>query len=189
VIFAFAVAIVVHVEPSSEAEADIEREGADERTCPIAARLEHRRQRFGVCRKSESCVLTDAVMKRVAAGENVGVRRQCDDRRGMRVREADAVRREPVDPRRRDGLVPVRADGVGAQRVDRNQENVPQWFVPGRGPTARQCSGDRCHRDRNVQFFEKGCQGINSAAPRTLSDPSGQLIGIEARREHITNVT
>ena len=114
VVFALPVAIVVDVEPASEAEAHVERERADEGRGPIPTRFEHCRQRVGVIGKSESGVLADAVMQRVSARENIGVRRQRDDRGGMGAGEPDAACRQPIDPRRRDNPVPVRADRIGS---------------------------------------------------------------------------
>ena len=81
-------AVVVLVESACEAEPRVERERADERAGPIAARLEDRGERVERCRESEPGVVADPVFGREPAGEDVRVGRKRHDVVCVRVGEA-----------------------------------------------------------------------------------------------------
>ncbi len=68
-------------------------------------------------------VVADAVLVRIPSAEDAGVRRQRDDRVGVREVEARAARGQRVQVRRR-GAPAVRTERVGAQRVDRDEQHV-----------------------------------------------------------------
>ena len=65
-----------------------------------------------------------AVLIRIEAGQYVDVRRQRDDVVRVRVREDDALGREPIEKRRLHARVAGVADGIGAQRVDGDEDDV-----------------------------------------------------------------
>ncbi len=152
--FALGEAVVVDVEAARQAEAGVEREGADEGAGAIAARVEQRRERVGGGRETEAGVFADAVAERIDAREDVGVRRQRHDRRGVGLIEADAGGGEAVDPGGGDRAVAVGADRVGAQRVDGDEEDVARRGPRGRGGAAaggREDSGGSSERARREE--------------------------------------
>ena len=77
-------------------------------------------------------VVPGAVTRRVAAGQQRGVRRQRDRRRRERAREADAAARQRVDVRGPRLRVAVGADAIRAQRVDRDEDEVARPLTGGR---------------------------------------------------------
>jgi hypothetical protein len=115
--------VVVDVEAGVEAEARVERKGAHERARAIARLLEARGQRLRVARKAEAGVVAHAVLVRVQARQDVGVRGQRDDVVRVGALEAHALLRQPVQPRRLGLRLPVAAQRVEAQRVDRDQQH------------------------------------------------------------------
>ena len=94
--------VVVDVEPAVEAEARVEGERAHEGAGAIAGLAQERGQGVGVRREAEARVVADAVVERVAAGEDVRVRGQRHHVLGVGLLEAHARRGQPVHPGRRD---------------------------------------------------------------------------------------
>jgi hypothetical protein len=78
-------------------------------------------------------------MRRQHAGQNGGVRRQRERRRGHGVLEAHAARGQPIDVRRGSRARPIRADVIGAQRVEGDEEDVGGFrFGAGAAPKKEQ---------------------------------------------------
>ena len=135
--------IVVDVEAAAETEPRVQRERADERGGRVAGGLQQRRGRARAGGHAVAAVVTNAVLVGIQARQDAGVRRQRRDRVRVRVREveADALRREPIERRRRRAAA-VAPKRVGAQRVDRDQENVLPRNRPEVG-LRRRVTGDR----------------------------------------------
>ena len=121
--------VVVDVEPAVQPESRVQRERAHERAGAIAALLQARGQRGRARGEAEAGVVAHAVLERIAAREDVRVRRQGHDVVGVRALEPHALRRQPVDPGRPRPRVPVGAQRVRPQRVDGDQEDVEARFA------------------------------------------------------------
>jgi len=119
-----AIAIVVLVEAAIEAEPPIEHEGADKRPGAIAGLPQPFGQGRRLGSQSKRAVVADPVMRRNEAGQDARVRRQRDRRVGPHVREAHAARGKGVERGREASRASVGANPIGAQRVDRDQQDV-----------------------------------------------------------------
>ena len=119
----FTDAIVIHVEAGIESEPRVEWKSTDEAAGRESQRLESCRRRRLTALDAISVVVPDAVLKRIEAGQQRGVRRQCDDR--MRVCEGEP---RTMSSQRVDmwGLRPtsVRRQNVSSERIDRHQKHV-----------------------------------------------------------------
>src|SRR5437763_1852349 len=98
--------IAVDVESAIEAELVIERERGHERGGPEAARVQPGRERRNGLRDADP-VVARAVARRIAAGQDRGVRRQRNGGRGVRAIEDRAAARERIDCRRAGARVAV----------------------------------------------------------------------------------
>jgi len=98
-------------------------ERADEGARGEAERLQPRRHRGNVRPESIANVVADAVLVGIQAGEDRRVRGQRQDGRRVREREARAMGGQPIEVRCR-GRPAVGAERVGAQRVDRHEQDV-----------------------------------------------------------------
>ncbi len=101
----------------------VEREAAREGAGREAHRLEARRGGRLRRRQAVARVVANAVLVRIVPGQDRRVRDERDDGVGVREIEARAVRRQPVQIRRRRAAA-VRPERVGAQRVDRDEQDV-----------------------------------------------------------------
>src|SRR5207247_7915791 len=72
----------------------------------------------------ESGGVADGALIRIKTCEDVDVRRQRDHVVRVRVGEAHSLRGDAIEEWRLHARVPGEADRVGAQRVDRNQDDV-----------------------------------------------------------------
>jgi hypothetical protein len=116
-------AVVVDIETPVEAKTRVQRETGDERRRSIARLFQHRRRGTGVRRQSVAAVVAQAMLKRVLAGENAGVRRQRDHRVRVGEVEPNALGRQAIERRRR-GRAAVAAKRVGAKRIDGDEQDV-----------------------------------------------------------------
>jgi hypothetical protein len=80
-------AIVVEVEPAGQAEAPVEDVGGDEGRRRVSAALQHRGQGGGVRGEDRAAVEVHAVMRRLPAAEDRGVRRERERHRSQRLLE------------------------------------------------------------------------------------------------------
>jgi hypothetical protein len=116
--------VVVDVEVPVEAESGIQGEGPDERAGGVSGGLEVAGHGREIRREFRFGVLADPVKERRHPREDVGVGRQRRRIVGEGPFEADAPRGQGVDRRRRRVTRGVAAQPVGAQRVDRDEEDV-----------------------------------------------------------------
>ncbi len=116
-------AAVVGVEARRQAEARVEREGADERAGAEAVVLQPGGERLDAWRQSIAAVLAVAMLKRVQTGKDAGVRGQRDDGLSVGERETDAAGGDGIDVRRARRAA-VAAERVAAQRIDGDEEDV-----------------------------------------------------------------
>ena len=77
----------------------------------------------------EPGVVTHAVLVRVKARKDVGVGRERDHVMGVRIREDDAACRQAIEKRRLHTRVAGEAERVGAERVNRDQDDVRRLAV------------------------------------------------------------
>ena len=101
----------------------MDRKGADEGGGLKPRLLQPRRRRLRPGRQPVAAVVADAVLKRIRAGQDAGVRAQRRHCVRMLEREADAAAGEPIERRRRRRAA-IRPERIGAQGVDGDQQNV-----------------------------------------------------------------
>ena len=111
-------AVLVDLESLVEPESRVERKGTDKGPGAIALALEKARQGRQVGRKTESRVVTDPVLLRVEAGEDVGVGRESDDVVGTGIVEPNTCGSQPVHLWRRPTGVAVGTESIDPQGVD-----------------------------------------------------------------------
>ena len=151
--------VVVAVEAPVDPPPPVQDEGADEASGAAARGGEILGQRRQPLVQRIADVLADTVNRGVDAGHDRAVRGESEGHRRHRVLEQDALAREPVEMRRLDLCVAVAAQTVGAQRIDRHQDDVPglggqvaDGFGPGRNrgwPVGRFTGVGRCGAFRN----------------------------------------
>jgi hypothetical protein len=117
-------AVVVAVEAARETEAPVQHVRADERAGRVPARLQHGRERPGLRGEHVRPVVVHAVVRRLQPGEDRRVGRQGQRHRRPGVLHHEALGRQRVDLRRPARTRAVDAHPVGAQRVDRDQEDA-----------------------------------------------------------------
>jgi hypothetical protein len=179
-------AIVVDVEPPVEAEPRVEREGAHEGTRRVAGPLEEGGQRVDATGEPEAGVVTDTVIERVPAGEDVGVRRQRHHVLGMRLLEAHAAGGQAVDPGCLDRPIPVTAEGIRPERVDGDEEDV-EARLPAHG------SGEARPADQGGDDEDQSNRGGDHRHPPTRSGDGWRVLRLTLpptwfaphRRSHI----
>ena len=156
--------IVVGLESLVKAEASVEDVGADERGRPVAGVAECRRQRAALAVEDDA-VLADAMRRRRQARHDRDVRWQRQRRRRANIGIRGAARREPVDVRGQTAT-----DAIGAQRVDRDQDDVE--LTGSRGWWARTGSATRTMQQQRTQRAQqKGRCASHERTPglRTLT--------------------
>ena len=141
----FVEVFVERVEPLAEAECARHRVCADERRRLVALPLQQGRDRRILRSEGEHDVAAHAVRGRVLTGENRRVGGAGERDGGLDLIEPDAGGRERVERRRRACRGAVGADVIGAQRVDRDQEQVGMARRARRGPPPG-ASGDETGR-------------------------------------------
>ena len=150
-------AVVVHVEAARETELAVEHERGDERGRSEARRLQALGQQRDVRREPIHAVVMDAVLVRLAPGEQRRVRRQ-GERGGARgAREARAAGGQRVD---RGGPIRSGAEGadvVGAQGVDADQHHP---LDAGRTRPAAREQERRQHRVRGTEGHSRDSRHV-----------------------------
>ncbi len=119
----FADAVVVDIEAGVQAKTLIERESAHEGSGGEAEALHPHGERGGIGLDSIAVVVADAVLVRVDAGQQAGMRRQRDH--GVCVGEGEprAACRERIDARRA-GASAIGGHGIRPQRVDGDDQDI-----------------------------------------------------------------
>ncbi len=170
------IAVVVALEAAVEAEERVERISADEGAGRIARVVQRGRQGRDLRRQAVARVVAHAVLERVQAGEDVGVRRQGHDVVGVGIGVDAAARREPVEARRRRRRAAVPADRVPAQRVDRDQDDVRVLGRPRAGePGERQRNAEECPgKERQGAQSLAARPGDRSRRPQRKGRPAGR---------------
>ena len=133
-----AIAVVVDVEASREAEARVQHERSHERSGPVPGVLQDRRQRRQFRSETKQSIRAHAVNGRRHRGEHRRVGRKRERRGRVRARQHEPAGRETIQRRREVRGPAERADAIGAQRVDGDEQEV----------AARACAGldRRLHR-------------------------------------------
>ena len=117
-------AVGVVVEALADPPLRVQHPGPDEgarRPATLPQALGERRQ---LLLDEEAAVVADTVPRRDEPGEDRRVRGQGERHRGRGLLEQDALGRQRVDVRRLDAPEPVAAQAVGAQRVERDDDDV-----------------------------------------------------------------
>ena len=154
--------VVVDVEAGVQPEARVQRKRADEGARRVAGLLEQRGDRRRARGEPVAAVLAHAVLVRVFARQDAGVRGQRERRLRVREGEAHAFRGEPVERGRARGAA-VAAERVGAERVDRDEQDVLARNRPEiglRGPPPQQ------HRQPRGDGHGAGGAGEDREPPR-----------------------
>ena len=128
-------AVGVVVEALVEAPPRVEHPGADEGAGRVAARLHPLGERRRLLLDEEAAVVADAVLRGDEPGEDRRVRGKRQRHRGRGLLEEDALGGDRVDVRGVDAPEAVAAQSVGAQRVERDDDDVE---VGGSGPARRE---------------------------------------------------
>ena len=116
--------ILVEVEEHAQSGLGAQNVRGDGGPGRIAALLEEARKApMGLAVEGEADVVPDTVLGREHAGQHRRVRRERHGARRVRVLEQPCVLREAVEKRGSNLGVPVQRKAVGAQRVDRDQDD------------------------------------------------------------------
>ena len=115
--------IVVDVEAGVQSEAGMEWERRHERGRRVTRRLEQGRGGPRRRRQAVTAVVAQAVLERILAGQDRGVRRQRDHGVGVGEVEPDTLAGEPVEGRRRR-TPSVTPERIRPERVDGDQKDV-----------------------------------------------------------------
>ena len=142
--------VVVHVEPAGEAEAPVQRETGDEGRRPVSRVVKGLGQGRDRVRQDVIAVVAYPVAKRREAGQDRGVRRRRERHLCDRGREARAAGRERVEHRGGGAGVSVAAQVVGAEGVDRDEQDIGPGCGRGSGTRPRARAGDRRAQDRDT---------------------------------------
>ena len=170
--------VIVAIEADPQAESAVEREAADERRGRETCRLESCGRRRLAGRVAIARVVADAVLVRVAAAQDRGVRRQRDHRMCVRKSEAGTARGQPVQIGRRRPAA-VRSQCVGPQGVDRDEEDVAigiggerEGVRPEPPPRAcrKECEDHQCGRRNDA--------GRNEARPSIYRRRNSRICAI-----------
>ena len=119
----FTVTVIVGIESLLQAVALIERIGSDEGPGGVTLLAQDLRDRDGLIRECESCVVPNAVLVRKTPREDVGVRRKSHDVVRVCVREEKPFTRQTIEERRRRRASGIRGS-ISPERVDRDQDDV-----------------------------------------------------------------
>ena len=127
--------IFVDIEAAVEAEAAVERKPRDKRRRVIAGLLEVLGRRSQCRREDVATVVPESMRRRRAARQNRRVRWAGQRNVRQRRLEPNAAFRERVEIRGHRVRVAVAAEVIGAQRVDRHEQDVrmrPSQQAPAR---------------------------------------------------------
>jgi len=112
----------------------------------------------------EPCILPNAMLVGIQAGQDVHVRRKGEDVVRVGIRKDDSTAGQGIEKRRADARIAGIAEGVGARCVDRNQNDVARR-TGRRGnlmAKEKQCGdSDRGHRRDELEHHT-----IERPAPR-----------------------
>ena len=134
----------VRVEPAVQPPFRVENEGAHERARLPASVLEDAGQRRVPAIEDVSPVVADAMLRGQQAGEDRGVRRQGQRRRGKRLLEQHPLGRQPIQVWRGGGAIAVRPEPIPPRRVERDEDDVQLILGNAADDTAERRAAGRC---------------------------------------------
>ena len=180
------------VEPLPEAEGGRHRIGPYERGRTIALGLEQRGESLVARIERKDDVVADAVDGRVQAGEDRGVRGARERHRALGLLEPDAAGGQGIQGRGRGLPVAVDADVIGAQRVDRDEQQVRPRRPTPREPVAceshcqarsmrRQATATLCRRKEPTRAVP-GAHPPREPRPAAACSCSRLILGADMRR-------